>query len=292
QIRQGCLASFVSKRSLATRSPADTADGPMAKDAAPSSPGVQFLVLALSEGESEHRWKGSCALAAPLSQLAKKWATFHQVPESSVGLELKGKELDLQKSPADYSLDTNAQVELLCFPKEEDFMEPQAEASRGERRRNREKARPEATSKPEKAKEEPEAKEKEAKGKKRRAEVKVENKAEPKKRERAGSRAQGMQRQVPKLRPQSPPEREEAWWRTRTACPASRSPSSSSRPIPRRRELHPSTATRSTRWPKPSSRHWRWGLPRGTSSTTGRRATSRSPDGMSPFRHTPLRFGV
>ncbi|CAJ1344449.1 unnamed protein product, partial [Effrenium voratum] len=190
QIRQGCLASFVSKRSLATRSPADTADGPMAKDAAPSSPGVQFLVLALSEGESEHRWKGSCALAAPLSQLAKKWATFHQVPESSVGLELKGKELDLQKSPADYSLDTNAQVELLCFPKEEDFMEPQAEASRGERRRNREKARPEATSKPEKAKEEPEAKEKEAKGKKRRAEVKVENKAEPKKRERAGAKAE------------------------------------------------------------------------------------------------------
>ena len=88
-----------------------------------SSTGVQFLVLALSGDDSEHRWKGSCAVASPLSQLAQKWASFHQVPENSVGFESKGLELDLQKTAADYSFDPSEQVELLCFPKMEEFME-------------------------------------------------------------------------------------------------------------------------------------------------------------------------
>lgn len=89
-----------------------------------SSTGVQFLVLALSSDDSEHRWKGSCALESPLSQLARKWANMHQVPENSVGFEWKGEELDLQKTAADYSFNPSEQVELLCFPKTEEFMEP------------------------------------------------------------------------------------------------------------------------------------------------------------------------
>mmetsp|Transcript_68543 Transcript_68543/g.150799 ORF Transcript_68543/g.150799 Transcript_68543/m.150799 type:complete len:258 (+) Transcript_68543:33-806(+) len=86
--------------------------------------GVQFLVLALSSDDSEHRWKGSCALESPLSQLARKWANMHQVPENSVGFEWKGEELELQKTAADYSFSPSEQVELLCFPKTEEFMEP------------------------------------------------------------------------------------------------------------------------------------------------------------------------
>ncbi|CAK9028019.1 Poly(A) RNA polymerase GLD2-A [Durusdinium trenchii] len=86
--------------------------------------GVQFLVLALSSEDAQHQWKGSCALASPLSQLACKWANFHHVPEKSVGFEMNGDELDLQKTPADYSFDPSKQVELLCFPKMEEFMEP------------------------------------------------------------------------------------------------------------------------------------------------------------------------
>lgn len=41
-----------------------------------------------------------------------------------MGFEWKGEELDLQKTAADYSFSPSEQVELLCFPKTEEFMEP------------------------------------------------------------------------------------------------------------------------------------------------------------------------
>eukprot|EP00435_Cladocopium_sp_Y103_P034257 s1149_g8.t2 len=44
--------------------------------------------------------------------------------EPEVGFEWKGEELDLQKTAADYSFSPSEQVELLCFPKTEEFMEP------------------------------------------------------------------------------------------------------------------------------------------------------------------------
>lgn len=78
----------------------------------------------LSTGTAGVQFLGSCALESPLSQLARKWANMHQVPENSVGFEWKGEELDLQKTAADYSFSPSEQVELLCFPKTEEFMEP------------------------------------------------------------------------------------------------------------------------------------------------------------------------
>eukprot|EP00913_Durusdinium_trenchii_P012409 g11650.t1 len=89
---------------------------------------VKTEIDAVASGSSKVESEGSCALASPLSQLACKWANFHHVPEKSVGFEMNGDELDLQKTPADYSFDPSKQVELLCFPKMEEFMEPDPKA--------------------------------------------------------------------------------------------------------------------------------------------------------------------
>mmetsp|Transcript_45387 Transcript_45387/g.84667 ORF Transcript_45387/g.84667 Transcript_45387/m.84667 type:complete len:194 (+) Transcript_45387:135-716(+) len=85
---------------------------------------IQVLVIAVSGKGKEHRWVGSHAKPVPLRSLVEKWAREHRVPESAVALEKDGTELDLSKSPADYAWQAE-QVELYCWPTENEYMEPE-----------------------------------------------------------------------------------------------------------------------------------------------------------------------